>query len=246
MRLHPHSFITESIEVSNYYNYLGPIEHAPNQSDFVGDTVINHPTDPELYARKMPDGRVLKVHPDNVDHVQYSARKAYQISLKTAVDKLDSSFPAYSANEAKHVHHYVVDSSINHRLNAGENIPTMPLDRVISAHRAPDDLVVWSGASPEHSAVLGASNEVLHRSYISTSLSPRSATSFAMKHAKHGDIMKIHVPKDHPCAYVTDPTHEGEREVILPRNTTIHIDRTKEQRMVTPQGSFRVHHCTIV
>lgn len=238
--------VTESIGVTSYFNYLGPKEYAPLPSSFIGDTLINHPTDPDLYAVAMSDGRISKVHPDNADKVQYSARRAYQLSLKKAVDQLDSTFPEYTPKEKKVIHSYVKDSSVNRDLIAGINIHKHPLDAVISAHKAPDDMVVWSGTNNEHARLLGASNEVHHPAFTSTSLSLRAANDFATKDGQHGDIMKIHIPKGHQCAYVHGDSHDGEREVILPRNIVMKIERNKEQVMVTPKGSFRIHHCEIL
>jgi hypothetical protein len=256
MRIHPSipkSFsdidrvgdVNESFETPQYFNYLGPKEHAPSPKDFVGDTLINHPTDPEMYAVAMPDGRISRVHPDRADQVQSSARKAFQIGLRKAIDAVDSKFPDYTSKEQKVIHAYVKDSSINKDLIDGKKVDRMPLDDVISSHKAPMDMVVWSGTSKEHAAVLEASNSVHHPAFTSTSLSIRAANDFASKHPEHGDIMKIHVPKGHPCAYVRGDDHEGEREIILPRNIVINIDPSKEERMVTPKGTFRVHHCTI-
>lgn len=241
--------LTESIEVENYYNFIGSPEHAPKSSDYVVNGIVHHPSNPEMYARHTNEGNILRIHPENLNKAVDSAKRLYGSSIKKVVDRLDTSYPEYSSKDTKTINSYVKDSSINHRILAGDqNVPTEALDRVIGLHHAPDDMVVWSGTSAPHASVLRNSDVVHHPAFTSTSISPRAAESFANKekHLVHGDIMKIHVPKGHPALYVRGGEHEGEREIILPRNTTLNIDRSKEQRMVTPRGEYRVHHCTIV
>jgi hypothetical protein len=245
--------VMEQIEVGDYFNYLGPKETAPEASSYVRNSLQYHPSDPDSYIHTKHDGTSHRVKDENADKMADIYRRAYAKSIKTVADKLDSLYPESTPKEQKVINSYVKDSSINQRMIAGKLNPLEQKQvsniKEVVRHPAPDNMVLYSGTNPEHADKLAKMDVVDHPSFLSTSISPNAARSFAQKDLygkKQGAIMKIHVPKGFPTALVRGGDHDGEREVILPPNVKLKIDRSKEHVMVGPHGSVTVHHCEIV
>jgi hypothetical protein len=123
------------------------------------------------------------------------------------------------------------------------------MDEVMHRHRTHKPMNVWTGVSDQHdlhkiSAHQGAHGDkpikIIHHAYTSSSINKNVATDFARKkiasqsttggterHHKvetHAHMLKIHVPKGHPGAYVDHhSTVKGEHEFILPRGTKLHV-----------------------
>jgi hypothetical protein len=142
-------------------------------------------------------------------------------------------------------------SSLNHHLMGAKPKDPIPdqalrLDHALRHQNTPDNLVVYSGISNEHAGKVRSSDVVHHPAFLSTSLRMSTAQMFSSSQASR-DILKIHVPADHPGAYVGDLTnqHSHEREFILPRGLKLRFHRDKEMIAKTKSGDFTVHHATI-
>ncbi len=125
------------------------------------------------------------------------------------------------------------------------NVPT--LDKLIQKHKTQTPMTVYTGAHFDPSQ---HRDKILHLpSYTSTSVNPHVAKDFGIpfKHInpdtgnKHfiRHILRIEVPKGHPHLF-TDPASEyhGQGEVILPRNTRVHIDQEPTHII---HGKFESH-----
>lgn len=255
IRLHPanRSVVNEQIEVENYFNYLGPKETAPDPKTYVRPGLQRNPTDPDNYMYTRSDGTTRTVSDERADEFSNMNRRMYAKSVRRTADKLDSLYPESTPRENKIISDYVKDSKINHRMVAGNLIPgdrekIDALSNVIS-QPAPDDMVVYSGTNPDHADILAKHDVVPHPSFLSTTISPNGARTFAQKDIygkRQGAIMKIHIPKGHPTALVRSGGQDGEHEILLRPNTKIKIDRSKEHAMVGQHGYVTVHHCEIV
>jgi hypothetical protein len=120
------------------------------------------------------------------------------------------------------------------------------IDKSLRKNKTPDDMVVYSGISASHGSKIKNNLVLHHPSYLSTSLSPLVAKSFAGGNDST-DILKIHVPKGHSGAYVGEISHHrAEREFVLPRGLTLRIHPDKQQTMIMPgDRDYTVHHATI-
>lgn len=109
------------------------------------------------------------------------------------------------------------------------------MDDVVNRHRTDKDMIVHSGLrhSPE------GKKTISHPAYLSTSTSKDAAVGFAhsdkkskLKHPdakgkEPGHLLSLEVPSGHAAAYVAHHSLcPREKEMILPRNTTMH--KTKE------------------
>lgn len=240
--------LEEAIQAPDHYDYLGPKEHAPSPNQFVSPGVIRHPKFEDDYARVHPDGRVSRIPEDKVDGVIELAKSAFKHKLHATHLELVDHFDKYTSKDADAISKYTSNSSVNRDLLSNPNHKsslTSALDSAIARHAAPDDITVYSGTSIDHANSLRTHSIVHHPAYLSSSPSINAARSFANKNA--GDIMKIVIPKGHPCAYISDHSkHTGEYEVLLPKGLNLKIDKSKEQVFVGKSGSYKVHHCDIV
>lgn len=241
--------LTEAIEATDYYNFVGAKEHAPKSSDYVTHGLIRHPIHHDAYAHPKSDGRVVKVSDERFDEVSDSLKRTYKKSLAAIHTQLEPHYDKFDDADLNAIDKYTKNSTINKTLlNNPEHADsfTKSLDTAIAKHQAPDTIAVFSGTSPEHAKKLRSSDSVFHPAYLSTSTSINSARAFAAGHEENGDIIKINIPKGHPSAYVaSQSTHSGEREMLLPKGLTLNIDRSKEQVLVGPYGEYKVHHATI-
>jgi hypothetical protein len=184
--------------------------------------------------------------------------------VKTATKSLAPDYSMYDMSHKKIIHRYRGDSmgNINHKLttnsylNPDDRKNIVSLDEALHVHSTPHDFVVFSGIDPEHAKNIISNDRVQHPAYLSTSLAPHVAASFAKfkpdekSNGIEGHILKIHVPKGHPGAFVghMDATL-GEHELILPRGTILNIHRDKTLYAPIPHSDgkslFTIHHATI-
>jgi hypothetical protein len=98
---------------------------------------------------------------------------------------------------------------------------TEVMDSGMERHKTPHKLTVYSGIKYDPGEKMDKNKIVHHPSYLSTSLDKFTAKGFSnCTTNKH--VLKIHVPKGHPGAYVDHfSENPGEKEFILPRNTKL-------------------------
>jgi len=132
------------------------------------------------------------------------------------------------------------------------------LDAAINLHKTPHKLAVWSGTGIDPREHMNSEGIVHHPAYLSTSLSPYIAKGFAINSRQyklegnelHTHLMKIHVPKGHPGAYVAHLKNPDEKEFILPRNTKLKHIKTDTEQESFGYGSRKyfthVHHMKVV
>lgn len=237
----------EEQHIDSYHGFIG------NKSDIVGQHVGNgifHTNDGNYIHS---DGK-KNVKFDNLESAEDFAEKK-RTRFKNDIKKLHDSLTTnkkYSQSELKTIRRYTDHlGGINHHLTHGEKLNEKDqlfvdhLDSIIKDHPVSDDTIVYTGTNENHAKVLRMNTEINHPGFLSTSISPNSARSFARQ--KGGDIVKIHIPKGHPALYVSNLSgYEGEREFVLPRNTKLVLSRSKEQVMIHDDKEYKVHHATIV
>ena len=134
---------------------------------------------------------------------------------------------------------------------------TAKLDAALSHHKTPHKLAVYSGTANDPRRHMNEEGIVHHPAYLSTSLDPAIARGFASSNREyrleenelHTHLLKIHVPKGHPGAYVAHIKNHGEKEFILPRGTKLkHIKTDTEQYSPGSTKKFfkHVHHMKVV
>lgn len=150
---------------------------------------------------------------------------------------------------SSHVNKHLYD---HHGLGPGRHEQYIKsFDKTLHKHQTPHDIHVYTGVHPEHHlAKIGhkqGANEdnhikVVHHGYTSATIHHGVAKSFARatnevstdneqhhheEHHRH--VIKIHVPKGHPGAYVEHHTmNPYEHEFILPRGTKLHVHPNPE------------------
>lgn len=249
--------LTESIDTSSgYYNFIGPKENEPegkpvshgvySSTDEMGDEFYYHPKENGTRI-KFKLLQSAKVFSDSLKHGFTKHLHSVHNELQKNLDLDDSDTEAINNYTTSSDHSMVNYKLLNkHKLAPHESEMVSGLDRAISKNHAPDDMVVYSGLSKKHSKLLDKGGVHSHPSFLSTSINPSSAKSFANKN--EGDMVEIHVPKGHSGVYVGSQTeHEGEHEFILPRETKLRIHKDKEKVMHFPdsRGKYRVHYATI-
>ena len=120
---------------------------------------------------------------------------------------------------------------------------TKHLDSVLSKTKTPKKIVLYSGTKHDPREIKNEENIVHHPAYLSASLSKRKSETFAYVNQNkdienkicNRHLLKIHVPKDHPGAYVggTDFSLPSEKEFILPRGTNLRHVRTEIKQVRT-------------
>ena len=129
---------------------------------------------------------------------------------------------------------------------------TKLMDAMVSRHKTPEDLTVYSGTKHDPRKIK-KNGVVNHPAYLSTSLDPEIAESFAgrnrqtnaRKKESHHHLLQIHVPKGTPGAYVahTEKALPWERELILPRNTKLKYLKTVESELFSsPKERLNYKH----
>lgn len=239
--------LNEEIHVDNYHNFIGSPNSNPGES--LGNGLFSHG---DTFSFNNGQKKVTFKNLDAATEYSEGKRNQFKKSLIDAHTKIASS-QDLSSSDSETIKRYTDHlGSLNHNLIRGKELSQTEtktrdnLDSVLAKHTAPDDLVVYSGTNGIHAKTLRSSEVLNHPSFLSTSLSANAARAFASQNG--GDIVKIHIPKGHPMVYPNDPkktTYEGEREVILPRNTKLRIHKDKEQVLIHDSGTYTVHHATI-
>lgn len=131
------------------------------------------------------------------------------------------------------------------------------LDDALHAVKAPHDITVYSGIHAKHAPHVMRKAQKLqqygnkpiklvHRAYTSTTIDHELASNFAgdsekeelhsvHKKTTHHHVLKIHIPKGHPGAYVGNPALSDmpdEQEFILPRGTKFHVNPRPETKKI--------------
>jgi ADP-ribosyltransferase exoenzyme len=246
--------LQEHISAGDYYDYLGDEKTAPRASYLIHG-IVPHPTldNEDGYGHVRPDGSILKLKSLN-SAKSYSdmLHHQYNKSLSSAHELLSNHYSDITDDKSVNVVHKYTGTSavdvnkrlITGQLKKGDTDLIKGMDQVLHQHGTPDSMTVYSGTNKQHAGILRAHDQVNHPGYLSTSISLSSARSFAAKNG--GDILAIHIPQGHPGAYVSHLSkHDGEKEFILPRNSVLHIDRSKEKVLVGPYGTYKVHHATL-
>lgn len=178
-------------------------------------------------------------------------------ALRSTHNKLCNHYEDYTDEDKEHIARYTRASrhlnSAMHERALGKDIPKHKdedgMTDAVNRHKTPHDMTVYSGVrqSPEHliksqNGVKTGKGGVAHTShFMSTSISKEQASGFAApdKYSKYSKgeykdkpavhMLKIHVPKGHPSAYVAEHSeHDNEKEMILPHNTKLHIHHTPD------------------
>lgn len=120
------------------------------------------------------------------------------------------------------------------------------VDGLVNQHTTPHSFSVYTGT--HHTIKPGIHHNA---SFLHTSTDPNTArirSSLLNKKNNIGDkhIIKIHIPKDHPGAYISHHSRfSDEREFVLPRNTKLHVhaEHTTEEHF---GQKIHTHHATII
>jgi hypothetical protein len=117
---------------------------------------------------------------------------------------------------------------------------TSEMDDILDRHRTPHKLTLFSGTPHDPREAMNKEKIVNHPAYLSTSLSKKIAKDFS------GHVLKIHVPKGHPGAYVDHHSYNGsEKEFILPRDTKMKYKFTQEHKLDDGSTVFE-HHMDVI
>jgi hypothetical protein len=139
----------------------------------------------------------------------------------------------FSKDHREAVGAYTGFNAINHNLLHGSLAPDESktvehLDNIVSKVKTPNALTVYTGTDESHAHALQNHDVVHHTAFLSTSIDRSVATRFAGD--KTGDVVAIHLPKDHAGAYIAHiSTHKSEREFVLPRNMKLKIDHSERE-----------------
>lgn len=256
--------LTEEIHVPSYTDYIGPEDKEPTKLGYkrVFRGIYSHPDHPDKHflflgadtPTVVNKGETSDEIDEADDHLE-RFRENRKAELKDVSDRLTKHYDPdlYSEGHKNSIATYTdVGSMINHRLLRGETNEhhenhILHLDSAMNVRHTPDDMVVYSGTSDMHAQKLRTHEMLHHPSYLSSSVSLEKAVTFAR--SNDGDVVKIHIPKGHPGVF---PGHmsrvPGERELIIPRNTIIHIDHSKRQLLshdLIRNRKVYIHHATI-
>ena len=198
-------------------------------------------------------------------------------------DRIKPHYNKYSKSELNTIQHYTDNSELinsyhweksknpeyipggdthyNEEANNYFKGSTKLMDAMVSHHKTPEDLTVYSGTKHDPRKIK-KNNIVNHPAYLSTSLDQNIAETFAAhnrqinnrKKESHHHLLQIHVPKGTPGAYVahTEKALSCERELILPRNTKLKHIKTETIRqgydddLQTHKRFHHIHHMEVV
>ena len=201
------------------------------------------------------------------------------INEAQSIDDLHKELSAhykYDSFGGEHLHEYTHDSRpLNkyqwkvhnnsktpkvHRLEEKSGV----LDAVMNHNKTPHDMTVWSGLheNPHDHAKFGV---VHHPAYLSTSISPKIARDFGSSEGKHVEtndkggydkhihVLKLHVPKGSPGAYVGHISSQpNEKEFVMPRGQSINLkhEQIMKKRMAYGLNKnnfiYHIHHGEIL
>jgi hypothetical protein len=249
-----HSKLDESVTVPDYYGFHGFKHDIPGEHH--GHGVFETPEGRYVYhdGKKSIGFKSL----DSANEFAEAKRNKFKKGLVAAHNEMVAHAPNLSDSEVDIVKNYT--NKLNHYHNKGVSLNEHlhhgialnekqskfvgDLDNVMKKTKLHDDLTVYTGTSKNHAELIRKHDTLNHPGYVSTSLSLNSARAFAQDNG--GDIVQIHVPKEHQGLYVSHISdYDGEREFVLPRNTRLKLHRDKEQVLLHDSGTYRVHYATI-
>lgn len=110
------------------------------------------------------------------------------------------------------------------------------LNKTLNIHKTPENLTVYSGTGHDPRINKNSKGIFHHPAFMSTSLHPHIARLFSStagyKHQDnyHYHVLRIHIPKGHPGAYVNHISDfTGQKEFILPSGMNFKYHGTKEK-----------------
>lgn len=243
--------LDESVQIAgNYEDYVGPESGEPVKNGYKREYagVYSHPAHPGKFFHfgGTSTPKQFDSYDDAIDdymNIRYKRRDAVdEHAYELKQHYLDS---AYKMHHKDAISGYTTfNSTVNHgllknKLKPQEQPLVDRLDDALKIKKTPRPLIVYSGTNEEHAQILRNNDEVLHPGYISTSIDPKKAVSFAT--GKSGDVLKIHVPAGHAGLYTGEMSSiPSEREFIMPRGTKLRIDHTKREIISDDR-----HHKTI-
>ncbi len=243
------NILTESISIDSTF-FLGKKEHAPTQQPIMRG--VYHDPNSDGFLHYKNDGSTVRLKSlESAELFVDSLRRSHDKQVHKVNKDLEnhyheaSTHPVYS----KHVDRYTSEGDINSKLLNDEELDesdkhhVKTLDEALTHTKTPDDIVLYSGTNAPHAKELQRKDVVHHPSYISTSLTINKAVDFAS--SKNGDLVEIHVPKDHDGMYIDHMSDFSEREFLLPRGMNLRIHKDKQKVLVTPSKTFTVHYATI-
>lgn len=190
-------------------------------------------------------------------------------TVKSNLHKTLSKHYQFTKEESDHIHEFKRNSyAVNSELHGNSLMQdkqdhsnlTHHINNILHKHKTPKDFHVYTGM--HHEVKTGIHH---HKSYLHTSLHKKVADSYANgEHVSHRPninlsngqqerrvhTVKIHVPKDHPGAYIEHLGSDDHlHEFILPKNTKLHIHPNPKKRIERIRKTYRVvhytHHATI-
>ena len=191
----------------------------------------------------------------DIDHLHNKLVDAYPIHSKNSKDELNelegytddsARINSYLWEDHKEARHFKVsvDKSIQH------------IDNVLESHKTPHKLSVYSGMKENPKERMNDKGIFHHPAYLSTSIEPKTAVAFSrskytnnLKDNPQKHILKIHVPKDHPGAYIDHiSSNQGEHEFLLPRGLNLKYKGTVKH-LIHEHGEdidIHEHHMDII
>lgn len=100
------------------------------------------------------------------------------------------------------------------------------IDKALSKSHLEHDVHVYHGTDkwhPGHEAAKNKDNKVKLPAYTSTSIHKDIAHGFIEEPHKNGHVLHIHMKKGQKAMYVGSNSEHDEKEMLLPRNTTLKI-----------------------
>jgi len=136
--------------------------------------------------------------------------------------------------------------------NSETNNRIKRLDSVLSLHKTPQEMTVYSGSQHDPRKMKNSEGIVHHPAYLSTSLKRNIAQGFANSnqtynkdiHKAEKHLYKIKVPQGSSGAFVGHHGIAREEEFILPRGTNLKHEKTESKE--TPTKIYHTHHMSVV
>lgn len=163
-------------------------------------------------------------------------------------------------NESQHLNTYLHNkhSDPYHENKQQHEFDSKMLSASISGHPAPHDIDVYSGIKGDPRKKMNSKGIVHHPGFISASLNPHVATSFALGHKTHEPYMSDHehkiiyqihslhikIPKgSYHGAYVGGVSPATtEREFIINKGKNLKINHTEVMPKQLINGDHIIHH----
>ena len=188
---------------------------------------------------------------------------------RTMHDSLSPHYQGFTSSHLHHLKYYQKDSldlnsflwnkhkdnedfkNLDSRDSANWESDAASMDSAVHQHKTPSKLVVWSGTRHDPRQLKNEQGVVHHPAFLSTSLNTTVARNFAPPMnqgdgTNHQHILKIHVPKGHPGAYVANISRYGEKEFILPRGTNLQHIKSEEVPTEVEHIKRFIHHMRVV